>query len=552
MAFNRTGFINEATQAGKSPEEINSFLQSKGEAPQAEQPQQNILQKIGGFLAPVATKTAQIAGGALGLRSKAAQEAEESQRRAEEMNRLLIGRAGTAPADERERMLGVSRSISGSLGQLSQERLAGAEAIPVDTETWSPVKQGAGTALELGALLAPGIGAKGLQVTKGTSILKGLAGKGIEKAVARGAITGAPIAGLTALAHTLSEDERVEIGEVVGRSLLGGVLGGTVAGGFALGGQMFKKFTDFLPVVKRRIGLKIPIKETQTALEQADELARETLAKGKYGTMAEEISGGKFEGTPPGSYKGLKKWLGDMFNIADDEIKRKTVDTKFTIDDVVAGDYQATFRKNLETFQKELGARLEFEGGKGEPIVFKAERFKPIIKSLLDGESVSFNDLNKLRSALDLSRQATFRATEKSGASLSAKSGDKLVSMINTAHLLRDSLRHKSPDGVAALFDMESFSLSFLSKMDRAIASYQASLLPSRWETTIIAGAAGMGGAPFAGPAALGTAAYRLPQLPGVQKFLYGAGQAGQKIAPAVSGLEKLLGKGAAVGAGRL
>ncbi len=61
-----------------------------------------------------------------------------------------------------------------------------------------------------------------------------------------------------------------------------------------------------------------------------------------------------------------------------------------------------------------------------------------------------------------------------------------------------------------------------------------------------------MGGAPFAGPAALGTAAYRLPQLPGVQKFLYGAGQAGQKIAPAVSGLEQLLGKGAAVGAGRL
>lgn len=541
MAFDRTGFINAATQAGKSPEEINSFLQAKGEAPQVEQPQQNIFQKLGGFLAPVAARTSQIIGGTLGLKSRAAQEAEESQRRAEEMNRALISRAQAAPPEQRESLLGASRDISGRLGQISQERFAGAQqAVPIDPETWSPVKQGVGTAAELGALMFPTIGPKGA---------------GVGKAILRGAATGVPTAGLTALGRTLSEDETVNTNKVITSSLLGGLTGGAVAGGFALGSQVFKKITEWLPVVKRRTGLKIPIGETRTALKEADEMARETLTKGKYGTMAEQISAGEFKGTPPGSYKGLKKWLSGIFSIADDELSRQTVDTAFTIDDIVQGEQQKIFRKNLEGFLKGLGVRLEFEGGKGKDIIFKAEKYQPTIEALLNGEQVPFADLNLLRRGLDASRNATFRAMQKSGTSLAEKSGNKTVSMINTANLMRDALRSQSPEGVAELFDMQSFALSNLNRMDKVISSYQKSLLPSRWEMTILAGAAlgqATTGIPIAGPAAVGTAAYRLPQMPQVQKFLYGAGQAGQRAAPAVSGLEQLLRKGATVGAGRL
>jgi len=519
----------------------------------AEQPQQNILEKIGGFLSPIASKTSQIIGGTLGLKSRASQEAEESQRKAEEMNRMLIGRAQTALPEQKEDLLGASRSISQNLGQVSQERLAGAQqAVPIDTETFSPVKQGVGTALELGALLAPGIGAKGLQVTKGTSILKSLAGAGIKKAVTRGAVTGASTAGLTALAHTLSEDENIEAGRVITSGILGGLTGGAIAGSFALGSKMFKKLTEWLPVVQRRIGTKIPVGEYRNALADANEMAKETLTKGKYGTMAEEISEGKFKGTPPGTYKGLKKWLVDMFGVADDELSKQTVNTVFSIDDIAQGEQQEVVKKNLQSFLDGIKIRLEFEGGRGKDVVFKADKYKPTIDALLAGEQIPFADLNMLRRAIDASRRATHKAMQKSGATLVEKSGDKAVSIMNTSNLIRDALRYKSPEDVAKLFDMQSFALSFIDRFDRSIASYERRLIPSRWEMTILAGAGFAGGAPLAGAAGIGTAAYRAPQIPGVQKFLYGLGQKAQKVAPAVTGLEQLLRKGTAVGAGRM
>jgi len=506
------------------------------------QAQQNIFEKIGGFLTPIASKTSQIIGGTLGLKSRAAQEAEESQRKAEEMNRALIGRARVAPPEQKETLLRASRDISGRLGQISQERLASAQqAIPIKRpETWSPVKQGIGTAAELGAWMFPTIGPRGA---------------GIGRAFLRGATTGAPTAAMTALAQSLGKDETVKMNKIIGASLLGGITGGTISGGFALGNQVFKKFTEWLPVVQRRIGLKIPIKETRLALQEADDLAKETLTKGKFGTMAEEVSGGEFKGTPPGSYRGLKKWLIDMFSVADDELNKQTVNTTFSIDDIVQGKQQEIFKKNLKSFQKGLGLRLEFEGGKGKDVVFKSEKYKPIINALLRGERVSFADLNSLRRVLDASRKATFRTMQKSGISLSEKSGNRAVSMINTANLIRDALRSQSPEKVAELFDMQSFAMSLLNRMDRAISSYQKRLMPTRWEATILAGAAlgeAATGIPLTGPATMGTVAYRLPKLPQVQKFLYGAGQVGQRAAPAASALEQFLRKGATIGAGRL
>ena len=506
---------------------------------------QTLAQKIGGFLTPVASKTAQIIGGTLGLKSKAQQEAEESQRRAEEMNRLLIQRAKTASPEEKESLLRTSRGISTSLGDISQERLSAAEqAIPIKhPETWSPVKQGVGTAAELGAWLMPALGPKGAGL--GQSILRGMA-------------TGAPTAGLTALSQTLTEDENVQLNKVITNSLIGSLTGGGIQGAFSLGRSGFKYLTDYLPVVQRRIGLQIPVKETQKALEEADELARETLTKGKYGAKAEQISGGEFKGTPPGKYPALKNWLTDMFGVANKELGNKTVDVSLTIDDIIPeGKQRKVFEKNLERFKKGMELRLEFEGGRGKPIVFKSKKYAPTIDALLAGKPVPFDELNALRSAIDTSQQAMHQTMNKSGATLAEKSGEKAVSLANTANLIRDSLRYHATDDIAELYDIQSFALSFLNRFDKAMAAHQKRLLPSRWELTVLGGLTGggmatMGSPAVGGVAALGTAAYRLPQLAQVQKFLYGLGKGGAKFAPTIRTVEDLLRKGATVGAGRL
>ncbi len=484
------------------------------------------------------TRYGQAIGGGLGLRSRAQQEAEESQRRAEEMNRLLTQRAvqETDP-QEQQRLLAASRSIGQNLSQLGQQQLESARRAigmrPGEEEMSNLAfsgKRGGQFAADVGSWMMPTLG----PATAGAT-----GARAVGEAALRGGLTGGARSALAGLTHEdIDFSDPVDVFEKASTSAITGLaVGAAISSGMEASRQTLGWGIKRLSELARQHGLA-PKQKSAEVVRKATQFSLEPQGVGEG---AKE----KFTGK---DYTGFKSWARSIYNNADRKLKSLLSNQTLGIDDVIS-DSQA--QKNFITTQNFVANELS--KSPDPKLVAEGRRVNAIIKNLSDSGQLSAKDWLELKKIGDHLTNTIQGTASRGGQQVSDRVGGNLVSLAQSSNVIRNALREVGPKGTEELLKTQHYATIIGQASDTAALRFDASKAPNlRTISWILGGALGggyvaMGGNPLMG-AAIGATPFAVQlgiQSPQVQQAGYNLGdwllKAGAK--PATQQTEQLVGR---------
>jgi hypothetical protein len=518
-----TGEVKEV-----SPQELSQYGLSQPPAQQSvaptTEPTSGFIDTLSKFLGGT-TRYGQALGGALGLRSEATQEAEESRRKAEEMNRLLIqrGQQATDP-QERERLLATSRSISENLGGLGQQQLQQARDVigmrPGEEEMSNlafSAKRGGQFAAEAAPAMAGATFGGGLNLFPGMA----QATTGLDKvgqAVLKGG-TGAGTVSALGGAGREAENWKDLIENTATSGITGLVLGSVISGGLEAGSQTIGKISKELASLVRQRSLK-PERSLQK-IEDISDVAEFSLE----------------QGIKKGDWLSVRENATSLYKQADNELKKSLSGTSIGIDDVVGANQQA--KSNLIDSLKFIPENLKKSPDVSKLV--KANKVNNIINNLTETGSISGDDWLYLKKAGDLLSSSIQSAASKGGTQISERSANSLVNLADSTNLIRNALKQVGPEGTVDLLKIQHYSNVIRGSADAAAVDFAMAKIPTTW--TIASGLGGATAGYFAGGPILGVAGGVAPwagsaamKSAGVQQGAYDLGKfltsgLGQRVA---------------------